>query len=122
MSPEVVHPSAEQLEAAAFGWLGEADAEPVRVHARGCRTCAARLASEEQLRRQLTALRSHEPRINAVDAVLSCLDQETRNRAGAPGLPPLPVGDQAPGRRPPLRVRTRARAAPAAPASPSGLR
>jgi hypothetical protein len=95
MNVEVVHPSAEQLEAAAFGWLSEAEAEPIRAHARGCKTCAPRLALEEETRRQLTLLHRLAPRVSAVDAVLSRLERETRSggllRRPAPRLAVLGV-------------------------------
>ncbi len=76
MSPQVVHPSAEQLEAAAFGWLDAAEAETILAHARACGACGPRLASDEEVRRRLGTLRRLSPRFNTVDAVLGRLDHD----------------------------------------------
>src|SRR5438552_18234392 len=80
MSPEVVHPSAEQLEAAAFGWLDAAEAETVLAHARACPVCGPGLASDQEVRRRLGTLRRLSPRFNAAHAVLRHLDPH-RQRA-----------------------------------------
>ena len=86
MSPEVVHPSAEQLEAAAFGWLDAAEAETVLAHARACPVCGPGLASDQEVRRRLGTLRRLSPRFNAADAVLGHLDHD-RQRARQLRLP-----------------------------------
>jgi hypothetical protein len=78
MSPGVVHPSAELLEAAAFGWLGNAEAETVLTHARACGVCGPRLASDEEVRRRLGTLRRHSPRFNTLDTVLGRLDHDSQ--------------------------------------------
>jgi anti-sigma factor ChrR (cupin superfamily) len=79
MSPEVVHPSAEQLEAAAYGWLGKAEAKTILTHARACSVCEPRLASDEEVRRRLGTLRRASPRFNTVDAVLGRLDHDSQS-------------------------------------------
>ena len=88
VSPEVVHPSGELLEAAAFGWISEAEAEPIRQHARGCERCAARLALDEQVRLRLASVERHAPRISAVEGVLSRVNHQVLS-VGPLQLPPM---------------------------------
>jgi anti-sigma factor ChrR (cupin superfamily) len=66
----VRHPSPEQIEAVAHGWLVGPAAQQLRAHAAACLRCGPRLAAEDQLHRQLALLRRGEPRVDVVAAVL----------------------------------------------------
>ena len=79
--PETNHPSAGQLEATAFGWLAEPEAQAIRSHAASCAACAASLRAEDMLHDRLALLRHGEPRMDVVGHVLARLDHVVRPRA-----------------------------------------
>jgi len=79
--PETNHPSAGQLEATAFGWLAEPEAQAIRSHAASCAVCAASLRAEERVRDRLGLLRQGEPRMDVAGHVLARLDHFVRPRA-----------------------------------------
>lgn len=79
--PETNHPSAGQLEATAFGWLAEPEAQAIRSHAASCAVCAASLRAEERVRDRLGLLRQGEPRMDVAGHVLARLDHLVRPRA-----------------------------------------
>jgi hypothetical protein len=83
----VSHPSAKQLEAAAFGWLPDAEARQIRAHAADCPTCGPALQQDEGVRRRLRLLRAVEPRVEVAERVLGRLEQVAR-----PGVSRRPVG------------------------------
>jgi hypothetical protein len=79
MSAEERHPSPQELEAAALGWLPDAGA--VRAHAARCPRCRSLLADEEELLRLLATSRRHEPRVDVVDQVLARIERLDQARA-----------------------------------------
>jgi anti-sigma factor ChrR (cupin superfamily) len=81
------HPSVEQLEAAAFGWLPEAQVRQIRAHAADCPTCGQALQQDDDVRRRLSLLREAEPRIDVSERVLARLKEAPR-----PGRSRRPVG------------------------------
>src|ERR687885_2599331 len=80
----VGHPSAERLDAVAYGWLPGPAAPQVRAHAASCPRCGPRLASEEQPHQQLALLRDGEPRVDVVATVLEQLPLRAAGCARAP--------------------------------------
>ena len=74
------HPSAGQLEAAAFGWLAEPEAQKIRTHAANCPECGHVLRQDESLHRRLGLLRGGEPRFAVVERVLEQLERPSRRR------------------------------------------
>lgn len=74
------HPSGEQLEAAVFGWVPEAEAREIRAHATTCPTCGLILHQNEDIQRQLSLLRAAEPRVEIAQRVLGRLEQVARPR------------------------------------------
>ena len=80
------HPSAGQLEAAAFGWLSEAEAQQIRAHAASCPQCGPAVREEETVRRRLGLLRGGEPRIEVAQRVLEQLGRmPLKRRVVRPG-------------------------------------
>lgn len=55
---EAPHPTLEQLEGAAYGWLPAVLASAVRAHAARCPRCEALLAAEDELHRRLALLQT----------------------------------------------------------------
>lgn len=70
MSGAEDHPTPEQLEAAAFGWLADQDAAAIRTHAARCPICGPLLTADEEVRQRLLVLRAWEPRVDVVQDVL----------------------------------------------------
>jgi anti-sigma factor ChrR (cupin superfamily) len=68
------HPSAEQLEAVAFGHLADGEAGPIRAHAATCPACARLLAADAEVKRLLDDHAASEPAIDVVSDVLHRLD------------------------------------------------
>lgn len=64
------HPSPEQLEAVAFGWVPAEEAHRIRDHAAHCPTCGPLLAADVEIRARLALLRADEPLVNVVPRVL----------------------------------------------------
>jgi hypothetical protein len=69
-----VHPPADQLEAAAFGWLSDGEARGIRGHAARCPTCSRLLALDDAVRQRLISLRGREPRIEVLGQVVRRID------------------------------------------------
>jgi anti-sigma factor RsiW len=82
------HPSADQLEATAFGRLPEAKAQATRAHAASCPRCRAALQQDEVVRQRLELLRAGEPSIDVAEHVLGRLEHVARPR---PSLRPARV-------------------------------
>jgi anti-sigma factor RsiW len=76
------HFSPEQIEAAAFGRLGEAEAAQVRAHAAGCARCRRRLAADDEVHRRLAPLADEQPpAVDVVEQVMERIDAHERGDA-----------------------------------------
>jgi hypothetical protein len=69
------HPSAELLEASAFGWLPEAEAERIHVHGASCLVCGQALRNDEFVQRRLAFLWTAEPRTDVSARLRDRLEQ-----------------------------------------------
>lgn len=75
MSSPQVHPSRDQIEAAAFGHLDATASEDVQAHAAGCTRCARLLAKDQEVAGRLAVLTQDDPpAVDIVDQVLNRLD------------------------------------------------